>query len=814
MKKLIITEKANAARRISTILSDGKSRSSTSGGVTVISFEAGGDEYDVVSLRGHIIELDYPEEYNDWSATNPADLVHAPQVKTVKVKSILNTIRDLASKADEIVIATDYDREGELIGMETVKEIGTDLSRVRRAKFSALTKGEVEAAFADLTEPNEKLADAAEARQIIDLSWGAVLTRLISLSSGQVGRNFMSVGRVQSPTLKLLVDRHEEIESFVPKPYWDIVGKFGMLAFKGEHSGNPFWNRDEADAILSVVEDAKFGTVATYEVETKEEYRPAPFDTTQMQVEANKIGIPPTTAMKLAEDLYTGGYISYPRTENTEYPKSLSLRSVLEKLKEGSFKSEAEEILAQEKIVPSRGKRRTTDHPPIYPTAGASPEKMKGDKWKLYELIVRRFLATVAPNAEAEVTKCTLDVMGESFSAEGYVLKKKGWKKYYGKYLKANDARLPPMKVGDEIEIRSMTLVESATKPPYRYNQGSLIQEMDRLQLGTKSTRHDIIGKLYSRNYVQGNYMIPTPSGIALTKALENHGGGITEPDMTAKLEADMISISEGDRTLDSVVKESQDMLYSVALRISEDSEEIGSEIKAALHSQQHIGICPTCGNNLSIKRSKNGNFIGCDGYPDCKRAYPMPRGALVQTTDTVCPVCGLPQLRIIRKGMPPSVQCIDPKCTSNTEKNDLGPCPTCGNGRIRVMYSKAGKRFAGCSEWPACTQTYPLRPRGSIAYSGRQCSICKAPIVVLGNSEECINPDCPGRKKSKATSEEGEQTEAPAKETKPAKKKTTTVRKPAKSKAAKKKTEPSETERSGLPGRDPSRGRRVLRIR
>ncbi|MDO5862307.1 MAG: DNA topoisomerase, partial [Thermoplasmata archaeon] len=329
MKKLIITEKANAARRISTILSDGKSRSSSAGGVTVISFEAGGDEYDVVSLRGHIIELDYPPEYNDWSATDPAELVHAPQVKTVRVKSILNTIRDLASKADEIIIATDYDREGELIGMETVKEIGmSTVPSVKRAKFSALTKGEVEAAFANLTEPNEKLADAAEARQIIDLSWGAVLTRLISLSSGQVGKNFMSVGRVQSPTLKLLVDRHEEIEKFVPQPYWDVVGKFGMLAFKGEHTGNPFWERDQADAVLSCVEDAKTGRVTSYKVEAKEEFRPAPFDTTQMQVEANKIGIPPTTAMKLAEDLYTGGYISYPRTENTEYPRSLSLRAV------------------------------------------------------------------------------------------------------------------------------------------------------------------------------------------------------------------------------------------------------------------------------------------------------------------------------------------------------------------------------------------------------------------------------------------------------------------------------------------------------
>lgn len=792
MKKLIITEKANAARRISTILSDGTSKSSSTGGVTVITFEAGGDEYSVVSLRGHIIELDYPPEYNDWSATNPADLVHAPQVKTVKVKSILNTIKDLASKADEIIIATDYDREGELIGMETVKEIGADMDTVKRAKFSALTKGEVETAFENLTEPNEKLADAAEARQIIDLSWGAVLTRLISLSSGQVGKNFMSVGRVQSPTLKLLVDRHEEIEKFVPTPFWNIVGKFGMLAFRGDHVDNPFWDKEKADAVLAKVEGATSGTVSSYDVETKEEYRPAPFDTTQMQVEANKIGIPPTTAMKLAEDLYTGGYISYPRTENTEYPRSLSLRAVLEKLKDGAFKSEAEEILAQEKIVPSRGKRRTTDHPPIYPTAGASPEKMKGDKWKLYELIVRRFLATVAPNAEAEVTKCTIDVAGEKFSAEGYVLKKKGWKKYYGKYLKPNDARLPQLTVGETVDIRSMGIVESATKPPYRYNQGSLIQEMDRLQLGTKSTRHDIIGKLYSRNYVQGNYMVPTPSGIALTKALENHGGGITEPDMTAKLESDMISITDGERSLDSVVKESQDMLYNVAVKISEDQEEIGSEIKAALHSQQHIGTCPSCGNSLSIKRSKNGNFIGCDGYPECKRAYPLPRGALIQTTDTVCEVCGLPQLRIIRKGMPPSVQCIDPKCPSNTEKNDLGPCPTCGKGRIRVMYSKAGKRFAGCSEWPACTQTYPLRPRGSISYAGRQCPICKAPIVNLGNMEECINPDCPGRKKSKAKVEAPEQ-EGETKPEKPVKKRVT-VRKPAKSKA-KKKTEEADAE-------------------
>jgi DNA topoisomerase-1 len=752
MRKLIITEKANAARRISTILSDGKSTSSSSSGATVISFSAGGDDYDVVSLRGHIIELDYPREYNDWGAIKPADLVYAPQVKTVRVKSILSSIRDLASKADEIIIATDYDREGELIGMETVKAIDADMTKVKRAKFSALTKGEVEAAFNNLADPDEKLADAAEARQIVDLSWGAVLTRLISLSSGQVGNNFMSVGRVQSPTLKLLVDRHEEIENFVPVPYWNVIGKFGMLAFKGDHEKNPFWKKEDAESVLDKVKGCKTGSVAKYVSEMKDEYRPAPFDTTMMQVEANKIGIPPTTAMKLAEDLYTGGYILYPRTENTEYPKSLNLRSVLDKLKDSDFKAEVSEILSQEKIYPSKGKRTTTDHPPIYPTAGATSDKMKGDKWKLYELIVRRFLATVAPNAKAEVTQCVIDVKGERFESNGYVLKEPGWKKYYKKYLPANESRLPVLKEGEEVDVRSMSIVESETKPPYRYNQGSLIQEMDRLQLGTKSTRHDIIGKLFSRNYVQGNYMIPTPSGIALTKSLEKHGGGITEPDMTAKLELDMLSISEGKRTLDSVVSESQDMLHDVAVKISNESEDIGKEIKDALHSQQHIGVCPTCGKNMSVKRSKNGNFIGCDGYPDCKRAYPLPRGALIQTVDTTCPVCGLPQLKIIRRGNPPSVQCIDPKCTSNVAMNDLGLCPTCNNGHIRVMFSKAGRRFAGCSSWPTCTQTYPLRPRGAVTPLGKACAICKAPMIKVGTLEECINPDCPGKKKAART--------------------------------------------------------------
>ncbi|MDR1690600.1 MAG: topoisomerase DNA-binding C4 zinc finger domain-containing protein, partial [Candidatus Methanoplasma sp.] len=398
------------------------------------------------------------------------------------------------------------------------------------------------------------------------------------------------------------------------------------------------------------------------------------------------------------------------------------------------------------------GKRRTTDHPPIYPTAGASSDKMKGDKWKLYELIVRRFLATVGPNAVAEETDCVIDVNGETFKAKGYVQKELGWKKYYKKYLKTTELRIPKLNVGDEIDVRSMSMEESETKPPYRYNQGSLIQEMDRLQLGTKSTRHEIIGKLFSRNYVQGNNMIPTASGTALTRSLEKHGGGITEPEMTSRLESDMLEISEGNKTLDGVVEESQNMLFEVAKKISSDKEQIGEEIKSALRTQQFIGICPTCGSNMTIKKSKNGNFIGCDGYPECTRAYPLPRGALIQTTETTCPECGLAHLKIIRKGVPPSIQCIDPKCKSNTERNDLGTCPVCKEGTVRITFSKAGKRFAGCSEWPKCTNTYPLRPRGTITPTGEQCELCGAPVILFNGSKECINPDCSSRGTRKRT--------------------------------------------------------------
>ena len=191
---------------------------------------------------------------NSWEKTPPRELVYAEPEKRVTAHNIINVLKELSKDADEIIIATDYDREGELIGLETVELLDVDMSKVTRARFSAFTRQEIDTAFSNLTKPDEKLAEAAACRQVIDLAWGATLTRFISLASGQVGSNFLSVGRVQSPTLSLIVDRDREIRSFVPKPYWNVNAKFEKeLKFDGVHQNNPFWDEEGAKQVLATL---------------------------------------------------------------------------------------------------------------------------------------------------------------------------------------------------------------------------------------------------------------------------------------------------------------------------------------------------------------------------------------------------------------------------------------------------------------------------------------------------------------------------------------------------------------------------------
>jgi DNA topoisomerase-1 len=786
MMKLVISEKADAAARIAVILSRGDKKSTRMNGVQVFQFEIGDDRWSVVGLRGHVIELDYPHHMNSWEKTPPRELVRAAPEKRITAHNIINVLKELAKDADEIIIATDYDREGELIGLETVELLDVDMAKVTRARFSAFTRQEIDQAFSNLTRPDEKLAEAAACRQIIDLAWGATLTRFISLASGQVGSNFLSVGRVQSPTLSLIVDRDREIRTFVPKPYWNVNAKFEKdLRFDGMHQQNPFWDEEGAKSVLGLCEGSNEGKVLSYVKENKDEYPPPPFNTTMMLAEAVKIGLTASLAMKIAEDLYTAGYISYPRTDNTVYPRSLSLKNILEKLKETDFKSEAEELLEQQTIRPSRGRVETTDHPPIYPTEAASKDKLKGEKWRLYELIVRRFLATVAPSCKAEHRRATIAIKEEPFDCKGYRILSPGWRKYYP-YFRVTEFELPELKEEESIKVLSVQSERRETEPLRRYSQGTLLQEMEKLGLGTKSTRHEIIQKLLDRKYVAGNDLIPTQSGIAVTNSLEKHAQTITESKMTAHLEKDMEDISNGETSLAEVVSESQDMLSDIVDVMELNKLDIGKEIRDALKEQVFMGICPACGGELHVRRSKRGEFISCTNYPKCTNAYPKPGGAKVEATGETCEACKTPTVKVIRRGNPPHKQCLNPSCEINKANTIMGVCPECGM-HLRLLYSRAGKRFLGCIGYPKCTRTYPLPQLGSLRTTGEVCEACKAPIMLIINQGRpwkfCVNMDCPAKRKKlkKAEKKLSKEEHKPKKATKA--KKSTTKKTPAKKK-------------------------------
>jgi len=664
MNTLVICEKDMAARRIAYILSDGKVTNARLNGIPYYTFNNG--EWKVIGLRGHIIKLDYPREYNRWEGISPLKLVDIEPVKKVSNKNIADALRKLAEGADRIIVATDYDREGELIGVEGLELIGKDRD-TGRAKFSSLIPQEITRAFENLSNIDYNLAQSAEARRIIDLAWGAALTRFISLASKQLGKDFLSVGRVQSPTLALIVNREKEIEKFVPTPYWkimaDMVSEEGK--FSATHAHGKFTERGKAEEIYNKIKDITKGRVTFYERKKKEEYPPPPFDTTTFLREASRLGFTAASAMKIAESLYMRGLISYPRTDNTVYPRGLQIRAIVRKLA-AVFPKEAEQVIENGRKSPTRGKKISQDHPPIHPVDAASKEKMDSREWKIYELVARRFLATLAKNSVAEVSKAEIDVGGEKFLAEGYEIVEKNWKDIYT-YIKTKDQPLR-LKEGEEVDIESIKKVRKETKPPDRYSQGSLLAEMEKNNLGTKSTRHDIIEKLYQRNYIKGKKIVPTPAGIAVTEALERSAERITKPDMTAELEKEMNEIAEGRKNLEEVVNDSRKLLREAIILLEKRKEEVGKVIKDAMFKQNFAGKCPECGGDLVIMKSRKGKrFIGCSNFPKCNNSYPLPQKGSVIFEGEYCQYCGAPVISVIyrRKWK----KCVNPECPSNKEK-------------------------------------------------------------------------------------------------------------------------------------------------
>jgi DNA topoisomerase-1 len=419
--RLIVTEKNNSAKKIAEALSNGSNSEDKTFKVPFYAWTDGeGNEHMTVGLKGHVLGPAFPEGYSNWQKTDLHDLIDAQLVKEPTDKNVVKAIKKLAKEADELVIATDFDREGELIGLEALEEMldanpalgtreETDAGtlQIQRARYSALTKEEIDRAFNELDELSYPLANAGAARQDIDLLWGATLTRAVSLASRRFGSNFLSVGRVQSPTLGLIVEREMERRAHVAKPFWEVFAKFDHPdgSFEAHHTVDKFWEKAEADAALAGT--ASPGTVKAVTARKNTRKPPTPYNTTAFSTDASsRLGITPASAMRIAEDLYMDGFISYPRTDNTVYPSSLPVRELVSSLTRIKEFSAASGLLEGE-LKPTRGKKETTDHPPIYPTQAVHPGALDGSKKRVYELVVRRFLATFSPPMITESTRAT-----------------------------------------------------------------------------------------------------------------------------------------------------------------------------------------------------------------------------------------------------------------------------------------------------------------------------------------------------------------------------------------------------------------------
>jgi DNA topoisomerase-1 len=750
--ELIVTEKENAARRIADILSNGEATVERRNGVNVYRW---GDRR-CVGLSGHVVGVDFPPEYSEWRDVQPVELVDAEVVKTPTQENIVRTLQELARAADEAVIATDYDREGELIGKEAHELIDevTDVP-IERVRFSSITQTEVKDAFTHPDDLDFDLAAAGEARQVIDLLWGAALTRFLSLSAGQLGDDFISVGRVQSPTLKLIVDREREIQAFEPDDYWELFADLdadepfeARYFYREDGTENErVWDAEAAEAVHADLQDAREAVVRSVNRRRRTDNPPAPFDTTAYISAAGSLGLSAQQAMSVAEELYTAGYITYPRTDNTVYPDDLDPEHLLESfVGHHPFDEDAESLLEGD-VEPTAGDEETTDHPPIHPT-GEIPgrQELSDDEWTVYELVVRHFFATVADAAEWEHLKVVSEANDRRLKANGKRLIEPGYHAVYP-YFSTAENYVPAVEEGDVLDVSEVRIEAKETQPPRRRGQSRLIEEMASRGLGTKSTRHNTLQKLYDRGYIDSDPPRPTTLAMAVVDAAEKFADRIVDEEMTAQLEADMRAIAEGEADLDEVTEESREMLSAIFAELHDSREAIGEHLRESMKADRTLGPCPDCGEDLLVRQSRQGSyFVGCDGFPDCEFTLPLPNQGEPTVLEECCDEHDLRHVKLLAgrstfvHGCP---QC-EVDAARETEDRVIGACPDCGadeGGELAIKRLRNGSRLVGCTRYPDCEYSLPLPRRGDVAVTDRTCSEHGLPHLHIVDGEDDDDP-------------------------------------------------------------------------
>ncbi|EKQ52468.1 MAG: DNA topoisomerase I, archaeal [Methanobacterium sp. Maddingley MBC34] len=707
MHEVIVCEKPKASEKIAAAI-PGKAVKKSYKKVPYYEIDEGGKKTTVLSAVGHLYSLSpLKKEKGRMFEVGWVPLYEKDKSKKY-VKNYIDAIKKFSKNADRFIHACDYDIEGTLIGFNALKYACGEksLDNAVRMKFSTLTKEDLLKAYNEPIDLDFNQVDSGEARHVLDFIFGVNISKHLTDSVMKATSRYiqLSAGRVQTPTLAILVEREKEIQSFIPEPYWLIKAKIegDIIA---DHKKGKIFDKKVQKEILSDCE-GKDALVSKISVKETPQLPPVPFDLGSLQSEAYGVfGFSPKKTQSIAQNLYSEGYTSYPRTSSQKLPPSIGYKKILGQLKKNAaFRKQVEKL--PEPIKPREGKKTDEAHPAIHPT-GLIPKGLGRDYQKLYELIVYRFISVFGENGLLETMKTQLDIGGQEFAFSRKRMAKMGWREHYP-YRKVENDEFPALKEGDRLDAQVYS-EEKETKPPARYNQASLIRELEKRGLGTKSTRANIISILYDRKYVEGKKISVNQLGERLIDTLKKYSQKITSEELTREFETKLEGIMQAEVKKDEIITEAKEEVSSILDDIDVNKMKIGQELYAAYRESMIVGKCKCGGNLIMINSAKGGSFVGCTSYPDCKSTYSMPRGATVLKTK--CEVCGLPMISF---GKPRQRACMDPKCGREGEeplKNEVvGICPDCGKELIKRR-GRYGE-FVGCSGFPRCRYTRSLEEK------------------------------------------------------------------------------------------------------
>ncbi len=714
MVELIVTEKPAQAQKIATALADTKPTKKTKNAVSYYELTHNGKKILVGCAVGHLFGLakiesskrKYPNFDIEWKPKYELDKGAA------YTKKYVNVLKQLTKKATKFTVATDFDIEGSVIGHNIIKYICKQKD-ARRMKFSTLTKDElVESYNKALKHLEFPQIHAGDARHHVDWFYGINISNALTKSIQHSSDRFrlMSTGRVQGPTLKLIVKKEESIKRFKPVTYWEIYlnGKIKTTKIIAKHKKGKILKKEDVKNILKKTK-GKEAIISSISTRKSSIAPPNPFDLTSLQIEAyGKAGITPKDTSKIAQDLYTSGLISYPRTSSQKLPETIGYKNILKKLsKKKDFSEHCKTLLKKKTLIPKEGKKSDPAHPAIYPTGDVA--KLSGKSLKLYNLIVRRFFSVFGDPAKKESTTIGIDLNSEIFNLSGSRIIEKGWHEFYGEFAKSKEQLVPETKEGDKVKVTSIKDEEKDTLPPKRYSQASIIKEMENLGLGTKATRAMIVDALYQRKYIDGLQLEATPLGITLIHTLEKYSPEIIDENMTKELEEDMNKIREKKKTEKQILGKAKKHIKKILKDFKEHEKKIGKSLAKATEGEGIFGICPKCKKGqLKIRRGRFGQFIACDQYEEgCKTTFGVPGGCLIKPTDNICEKCKNPMALLIRKGKRPQETCINKECPTKQIKLDLEgkECPKCKEGKLVLRKGIYGAFFA-CEKYPECKYT------------------------------------------------------------------------------------------------------------